>query len=193
MPDIALDQLQAVLDLKETQRRVAAVDFELSLRALGPVPTALRSVDGNDAPSFFREAVLDLNDLADRASDQMRRLMHEASNCTPRPNQPDPMALLVAFAAFALWHESWRNEDDNIARVADSTGIEPRALRWAVRCARLTSRRLRDHYPEAHAMYIEAFGAVVRTLTKGFAGRDGRLKIAHKAAGATRSVEDLLD
>lgn len=182
------NEIRAVNDPKELDLLSAAIEFERGLRALGPMPAALRSVDDAD-PCFFSEAVLDLEDLADRGSDELRQLMH---SITPAPGAPDPMAVLVAVAAYGLWHSARRDEDSDIIQVADSAGLEPRELRWAIRFARLTASRLQDNHPSAYVAYLQAFETVIRTLTKGFIGRDGFSKQACKTPDATCSIEELI-
>jgi hypothetical protein len=174
---VATNAIETIIKSASVPSDLDELDAELELttglRALGPVPAALRRDPNPDAvpETLFEELVAALDDLADRADEPTRRLAWRVrSQVRPRRDAPNPTAIAVVVAGFA----SWGNMDDpdvGASSVAGSLDLPAAYVaRWGLRYARLHSRRLRRLDPTRHAAFITALEVSRETLVTGACG-----------------------
>jgi hypothetical protein len=154
--------------LADREKIAAAIEFEISRRALGPMPDAFRPDIVVTAQSDFHRLVADLTDLADAAPEDVRILAASVREHVGEraAGAPDSLAILAAFGMLQLQHD-YRDADLGLASVAEYLGLRPRDLRWAGRYLKITAKRLKRTQPELHEALITAIEIVRDQLLKG--------------------------
>lgn len=131
MSDAWIDQILADIpaaDARARLKRLAALEFAIHCRLMGPCPDVWRNPPAG-AGYWFRIFAEKLVALA-MNTEELGRELAAAAESSVKDGRPNPVTMVIAWAAFQFHDNPERTYGDNVREAARMLDVDPGVLGW---------------------------------------------------------------